>query len=135
MDYSQHIIVTSDPHFDPVQSDVQHQKFVWSYQISITNNSQDTIQLLHRYWRIADMAGKVEEVHGAGVVGLQPLIKPGKHFMYTSYCQLATPHGTMEGRYEMQNLDELHFFVAIPRFVLAAPMTVAASQDYRSKLH
>ena len=73
-------------------------------------------------------------MHGAGVVGLQPLIKPGKQFIYTSYCQLATPQGTMEGHYEFQNLDEQHYSVAIPKFVLATPVTMT-SDDYRSKLH
>lgn len=133
MDYSKLITVYVTPHYDPVQSDAAHQKYVWSYEIRITNGSDDIVQLLQRYWRITDMSNKVEEVHGAGVTGLQPIIKPGKQFTYTSYCQLATPQGTMEGHYEMQNLDEQHFSITIPKFVLTASATTA--QDYRSKLH
>lgn len=132
-DYSKLIIVTVEPHFVPEQSDLIHQKFVWSYDVAITNKSDDILQLLHRFWRIIDLTGKIEEVHGAGVVGLQPLIKPGARFTYTSYCQLTTPQGTMEGHYEFQNLDEEHFAIAIPKFVLSAPTTV--TQEYRSKLH
>ncbi len=127
------IIVTAEPRFVPEQSDSMHQKFVWSYEITITNSSNDILQLLHRYWRITDMSGKVEEVHGAGVVGLQPLLKPGKHFTYTSYCQLATPQGMMEGHYEFQNLNDVHFSVPIPKFILTAPVSV--TQTDRSKLH
>ena len=127
------ISVSAEPAFLPEQSAASHQKFVWSYEITITNRSDEIVQLLHRYWRIIDMSGKIEEVHGAGVVGLQPLIKPGKQFVYTSYCQLATPQGSMEGHYELQNLEDHHFSIEIPKFVLAAPSMV--SQGYRSKLH
>ncbi|RDI39832.1 Co2+/Mg2+ efflux protein ApaG [Aquicella lusitana] len=115
------------------QSDPAHHKFVWSYDITITNEGSEIVQLLHRYWRITDMTGKVEEVHGAGVVGLQPLIKPGREFTYTSYCQLTTPQGTMEGHYEIQNLEEEHFSVAIPKFILSAPSSI--TKTFRSRLH
>lgn len=127
------LIISVKPTYVPEQSDPMRQKFVFAYEITIENSSSDIVQLLTRYWRITDMTGKVEEVHGAGVIGLQPIIKPNKHFTYTSYCQLSTPQGTMEGHYEMQNLDEQHFTIDIPKFVLSAPASVA--QDYRSKLH
>ena len=127
------IEIQATPTYIPEQSDPQHQKFVWSYEISISNASKEIVQLLHRYWRITDMTGKIEEVHGAGVVGLQPLIKPGKRFTYTSFCQLTTPQGTMEGHYELQNLDEHHFTIEIPKFILSAP--TAITQTYRDKLH
>jgi ApaG protein len=117
----------------PEQSDENHQKFIWSYEVTIKNESNVTIQLLHRYWRITEMTSKVEEVRGAGVIGLQPLIKPSKQFVYTSFCQLSTPQGTMEGHYVMQNLDEEHFEVEIPKFILSASTPI--SQTYKSKLH
>lgn len=126
-------MITAQPAYVPEQSDPEHQKFVWSYEISIENNSSDIVQLLNRYWLITDMNGKAEEVRGAGVVGLQPLIKPGNKFVYTSFCQLHAPQGTMEGYYEMQNLDEQHFKIEIPRFILTAPVSV--SQTSRSRLH
>ena len=127
------VIISAQPSYIPAQSDPLNQKFVWSYEIKIANESEDIIQLLNRFWRITDMTGKIEEVHGAGVIGLQPLIKPGKHFVYTSYCQLMTPQGTMEGYYEMQNLAEEHFRIQIPKFILSAPSSITKS--YRSKLH
>ena len=130
---SDKIIVQAEPVHVPAQSDPGHQKFVWSYDITLTNQGTEIIQLLHRFWRITDMTGKIEEIHGAGVVGLQPIIKPGKLFTYTSYCQLTTPQGTMEGYYEIQNLDEEHFRVHIPKFILSAPSSI--TQSYRSKLH
>ncbi|OGT60859.1 MAG: Co2+/Mg2+ efflux protein ApaG [Gammaproteobacteria bacterium RIFCSPHIGHO2_12_FULL_43_28] len=127
------IIITSRPHYVLEQSDPPHQKFVWSYDITILNESDEIIQLLHRFWKITDLSGKVEEIHGAGVIGLQPVIKPGKSFSYTSYCQLLTPQGTMEGFYEIQNLDEVMYIAEIPKFVLTAP--TAITKTYRSRLH
>ncbi len=126
-------IVTAHPSYVQLQSDLESQKFVWSYEITIKNESDEIVQLLHRFWRITDMTGKVEEVHGTGVIGLQPLIKPDKQFTYTSYCQLATPQGTMEGHYEMQNIDEERFSIEVPKFVLSAPSSITGS--FRSKLH
>jgi ApaG protein len=127
------IIVAVEPTYISEQSDPTHQKFVWSYEITIANNSNDIVQLLNRYWRITDMTGKVEDIQGAGVIGLQPLIKPRKSFVYTSYCQLPTPQGTMEGQYEMQNLEEEHFKIDIPKFILSAPAEITVG--FRSKLH
>jgi len=127
------VIISAQPSYIPAQSDPFNQKFVWSYDIKIINDSENIIQLLNRFWRITDMTGKIEEVHGAGVIGLQPIIKPGKHFTYTSYCQLMTPQGTMEGYYEMQNLEEEHFRIEIPKFILSAPSSI--TKTYRSKLH
>jgi ApaG protein len=127
------ISVTSQPSYVAAQSDPANQKFFWSYEITIKNESDDIVQLLNRRWIITDMSGRVEEIQGAGVVGLQPLIKPGKEFVYVSYCQLLTPQGTMEGWYEMQNLDEEHFNVEIPKFILSAPSSV--TKTFRSRLH
>jgi|SRR5579885_569411 ApaG protein len=130
---SHSIVVSAQPSYVPEQSNPANEKFVWSYEITIINESEDIVQLLNRFWRITDMTGKIEDIHGAGVVGLQPLIKPGKQFVYTSYCQLVTPQGTMEGYYEMQNLDEMHFNIEIPKFILSAPSSI--TQAYRSRLH
>lgn len=127
------IKISVHTHYLRDQSEPTQQKYTWSYEVSIFNESEHIIQLLNRYWRITDMTGKVEEVHGAGVVGLQPLIKPGKHFTYTSYCQLITPQGTMEGHYEVQNLIDEYFAVEIPKFILSAPESI--SKAFRSRLH
>jgi ApaG protein len=130
---SKSIEINVQPLYKAEQSDPSNQKFVWSYEITIKNAGDDIVQLLKRYWLITDMTGKIEEVQGAGVIGLQPIIKPGKEFVYTSFCQLLTPQGTMEGHYEMQNLDEKHFKVEIPKFILSAP--TAITKTFRSRLH
>lgn len=127
------ITVTAKPTYLPEQSDPANQKFAWSYEITIHNEGEHIIQLLNRFWRITDMSGKVEDIQGPGVIGLQPIIKPGKHFTYTSFCHLALPQGTMEGFYEMQNLDEVHFKVEIPKFILSAPSSI--TKTFRSRLH
>lgn len=127
------IFVTARPSYVLEQSDPINMKFVWSYEITIENQTSDIIQLLNRHWKITDTTGKVEEVRGAGVIGLQPLIKPGRRFIYTSFCQLSTPQGTMEGTYEMQNIDEQHFDVLVPKFILSAPSSI--TRAFGSKLH
>ena len=127
------IIITAQPVYLADQSIVEQQRFLWSYEITIKNDTDEIIQLLNRYWRITDMSGQIEEVRGPGVVGLQPLIKPGKPFSYTSFCQLATPQGTMEGNYEMQTLNDERFQVPIPKFILTSPVSSFAT--FRSMLH
>lgn len=127
------LVVSTQTVYLADQSDPQNQKFTWSYEITINNATDFIVQLLGRCWRITDMTSRVEEVQGAGVVGLQPIIKPGKQFTYISFCQLTTPQGTMEGYYEMQNLDEKHFIVEIPKFILSAPSVITAT--YRTRLH
>lgn len=121
------IMVNAQPCYRLEQSDPLNQKFIWSYEITIVNKGNEIVQLLSRYWRITDTTGKIEEVYGAGVIGLQPIIKPDNQFIYTSFCQLSTPQGTMEGHYVMQDLDEIHFNVNIPRFILSAPASIMKS--------
>jgi ApaG protein len=121
------------PTYLPGQSSEEAHRFLWSYEVTITNNSDEVVQLLHRYWRITDMTGHVEEVRGPGVIGLQPLIKPGKKFSYNSLCQLTTPQGAMDGHYEFQTLEEKNFTVQIPKMVLMSSDEVAAV--FRSRLH
>lgn len=127
------IKVMAQPKYVPEQSDPDHQKFIWSYEISIENLTDGIVQLLSRYWRVTDMTGRIDEVRGAGVIGLQPIIKPGRRFIYTSFCQLAMPQGVMEGHYEMQTLEEDHFNIEIPKIILSAPTSI--TQGYRSRLH
>jgi ApaG protein len=125
--------VSAQTQYLPDQSSPENYRFLWSYEISILNESEEIIQLLNRVWHITDMRGRVEEVRGPGVVGLQPLIKPGKQFAYNSFCQLSTPQGTMEGQYEMQTLNDINFIVEIPKFVLTCPSS--SSNVFRAHLH
>lgn len=128
------IHVNANSTFLPEQSIVTNRRFFWSYEITVVNDSQEVVQLLNRFWRITDMTGYVEEVRGPGVVGMQPVVKPGKQFTYTSFCQLTTPQGTMEGHYEMQAIaNEMQFIVEIPKFILTSPMAIAAS--FHGSLH
>jgi len=97
------------------------QRFAFAYSISITNNSEQPVQLLRRHWIITDGNRKIEEVRGDGVVGQQPWIAPQQSFHYTSGAVLETPVGTMEGSYSMQQENGDAFKALIPRFTLAKP--------------
>jgi len=95
--------------------------YVWAYKVRIENNGTDELQLKSRYWKITDAYGRVQEVQGAGVVGEQPVLKPGASYEYTSGTPLATPHGIMSGSYAMQMTDGTMRNVAIPAFSLHTP--------------
>lgn len=103
------------------QSDVADNRYVFSYTITLTNNGADTVQLLSRHWVITDSNNQVQEVRGQGVVGEQPVIKPGQSFGYTSGTVLSTPVGTMTGSYQMMAEDGTKFDAPIPQFVLSVP--------------
>ena len=103
------------------QSDEADNRYVFSYTITVTNNSDTTVQLLSRHWIITDSNNQVQEVRGQGVVGEQPVIKPGQSFGYTSGSVLSTPVGTMTGGYQMVTEDGTKFEAIIPQFVLSVP--------------
>ena len=96
-------------------------QYFWAYQVTIENHGDTTVQLLSRYWHIVDANGEVEEVRGPGVVGEQPLLRPGDSFEYTSGCPLTTPSGFMRGSYTMTDENGNRFDVAIPAFSLDLP--------------
>lgn len=108
----------------PDQSDADADRYFFAYTITVTNSGSVATQLISRHWVVTDATGKVEEVRGLGVVGHQPLLKPGESFEYTSGCPLATPVGTMSGSYQMAAEDGTRFEVQIPEFVLAMPRTL-----------
>ena len=93
---------------------------MFSYDIEIKNIGDSEVQLLSRYWHIQDGDGKIEEVRGSGVIGLQPLIKPNENFEYSSFCPLKTPFGMMRGTYQMKLNSEEIFDATIPAFSLHA---------------
>lgn len=109
--------------FLPEQSRIEAGKWFWVYHVRIENESDQPVQLLTRHWRITDGNGQVAVVEGEGVVGEQPLIRPGASHDYVSGCPLATPHGSMEGHYTFRRADGSLFDAAIPFFPLAAPAT------------
>ncbi|MDO8991003.1 MAG: Co2+/Mg2+ efflux protein ApaG [Sideroxyarcus sp.] len=103
------------------QSDENDNRHVFAYTITLTNEGEQAVQLLSRHWIITDANNHVQEVKGKGVVGEQPVIKPGQNFEYTSGTVLATQVGTMSGSYLMQVVDGGEFSVPIPQFVLSVP--------------
>ncbi len=107
--------------FLPEQSEPRRGRWFWAYHIRIENEGERPVQLLTRHWVITDGRGARHTVEGEGVVGEQPLIKPGGSFDYVSGCPLATPTGAMQGSYQMVGADGEAFDVAIPRFQLVAP--------------
>lgn len=109
--------------FLPEQSRVEDGKWFWVYHVRIENHSDQPVQLLTRHWKITDGSGKVDVVEGDGVVGEQPLLRPGGSHDYVSGCPLTTPQGSMEGYYTFQRADGAQVRAAIPFFPLAAPAT------------
>lgn len=115
------ITVTVQPYYLEDQSHPDERHFVWAYHVRIQNNGGQTVQLVNRHWRITDSLGNVQEVRGAGVVGEQPVLRPGESFEYTSGTPLATPSGIMVGEYQMALENGEAFDVQIPAFSLDSP--------------
>jgi ApaG protein len=112
------IEVTVSPRFLSEKSSPDNGYFFWAYSIEITNNGQQTVQLKTRHWRITDANGRLQEVKGTGVVGEQPVLKPGESFEYTSGVPLPTPSGFMVGTYGMVTEGGESFDIDIPAFSL-----------------
>jgi len=119
---TRNIRVTVSPLFLEEQSAPEDDHFVWAYQVVIDNDGHETVQLMRRHWIITEATGLVHEVEGAGVVGEQPILKPGAAFRYTSGCPLNTPSGFMRGQYTMRQVDtDETFEIEIPAFSLDSP--------------
>jgi ApaG protein len=103
------------------QSDPSRNQYAFAYTITLTNTGNVPAQLLSRHWIITDGEHKVQEVKGLGVVGQQPLLKPGESFEYTSGASLPTAVGTMRGTYQMVAEDGHAFEAEIPVFTLSVP--------------
>lgn len=110
--------------FSPENSRPGQSAWVFEYTVRITNQGSDTVQLLSRHWIITDALERKEEVQGPGVVGEQPVLRPGESFKYSSWCPLQTPTGTMHGTYQMVGSSGEQFDIAIAPFGLRAPYTV-----------
>ena len=108
------------PLYLPEQSAPQDAIYGFSYTVTVTNTGDVAAQLISRHWIISDAKGHTEEVKGLGVVGHQPLLKPGESFQYSSGSRLRTASGTMHGSYFFVAEDGERFDVAIPLFVLEA---------------
>jgi ApaG protein len=106
------------PQYLPDQSSPEQGLYSFAYTITITNSGEVPAQLISRHWIITNAMGQAEEVKGLGVVGHQPLLKPGEAFEYTSGCRLRTPTGTMQGSYFCVAEDGERFEAVVPVFVL-----------------
>lgn len=116
-----HFEVRVSTQFLEDQSNREKGPYVFSYTIEIENLGQTTAQLVRRHWFITDAYKIVHEVQGDGVVGEQPVLKPGEKFEYTSGCPLTTPVGTMKGEYTFVGEDGQQFAVEVPEFLLSMP--------------
>jgi len=108
----------------PEQSKPDDAQYSFAYTVRITNTGNVPAQLISRHWIIRDEGGHVVEVKGLGVVGHQPLLKPGERFEYTSGSQIATPTGAMRGSYFFVAEDGYRFEVPIEEFALSMPRTL-----------
>lgn len=106
------------------KSDFLRNTHAFSYTITIKNTRPEAVRLLSRHWIITDQNNRIEEVNGKGVVGQQPLIKPGESFQYTSGTVIACEIGDMKGSYTMKSENGETFEAAIPLFVLANPALI-----------
>ena len=112
------------PQYLPEQSAPSQSIYSFAYTITITNAGEVPSQLIARHWVITNAAGEIEEVKGLGVVGQQPLLKPGEAFQYTSGCRLRTSSGSMQGSYFCVAEDGARFEAPVPEFVLSLPRTL-----------
>lgn len=105
----------------PEQSEPERSNYVFSYTITIKNTGTIAAQLISRHWVITDGGNQVQEVRGLGVVGAQPVLRPGESHAYSSGTAIATPVGTMRGSYQMVAEDGTRFEAPIPEFTLSVP--------------
>jgi ApaG protein len=115
------IAVSAATQYLAEQSDEKASRYVFAYTITIRNTGNVTAQLISRHWIIRDAQGLQQEVRGLGVVGAQPVLKPGERFEYTSGTAIATPVGTMHGSYQMVTDEGTKFEAPIPEFTLSVP--------------
>ena len=112
------VLIEVMPHYVADQSHPLQEVFAFAYTVTVTNTGQVPVQLISRHWVIQDERGHKEEVKGLGVVGQQPLLRPGESFQYSSGCRLRAPSGTMGGSYFFVAEDGHRFDASIATFVL-----------------
>ena len=115
------VIVRVEPDYLHDQSSPSESRFIWAYTVEIENQTDEDLTVVERFWQIADSRGQVQQVRGAGVVGEQPVVRPGETFRYTSGAPLSAPSGMMLGNYSMQTPEGKRFDVDIPPFLLDSP--------------
>ena len=115
------IAVSVEPTYLDTRSSPENSQYFWAYRVMIENQGRETVHLLSRHWMITNSRGELTEVKGPGVVGEQPVLKPGESFEYTSAAPLNTPSGMMGGAYQMVGESGERFDIEIPTFSLDRP--------------
>jgi ApaG protein len=115
------IAVSVEPTYLEENSSPATSRYLWAYRVTIENQGRETVQLLSRHWMITNARGEFTEVKGPGVIGKQPLLKPGESYSYTSGAPLDTPSGMMGGSYQMESDRGELFDIEIPTFSLDSP--------------
>jgi ApaG protein len=115
------IAVSVEPTYLQANSSPRNSQYFWAYRVSIENQGTETVQLRSRHWMITNARGELTEVKGPGVIGKEPLLKPGESFQYTSGAHLDTPSGLMGGSYLMESDTGERFDIEIPTFSLDCP--------------
>ena len=118
------IRISVETDFVKEKSSIEHNRYFFSYTITISNDGIIPAQLVSRHWIITDANEQSFEVKGLGVIGEQPLIQPHKSYTYTSGTELNTPVGSMHGSYQMVSEDGTSFDAEIPMFILSMPRTL-----------
>ena len=119
---SEGVEVSIETFFQKDYSNPLQNEYMFAYRITIENHNSFPVKLLRRYWEVFDSNTEQRIVEGEGVVGVQPLIMPGKQYQYVSGCHLKSEIGKMQGFYTMENVENKDLIhVNIPAFKLAAP--------------
>lgn len=114
--------VIVESYYQPDYSNPLSGEYMFAYRVTIENRNAFAVQVLSRHWHIFDSNATRREVQGDGVVGVQPVIKPGGRYQYVSGCNLKTEMGSMHGTYSVLDLDTQRTFeVRIPVFQMTAP--------------
>ena len=114
--------VSVEAEYQPEYSSPSQYHYVFTYRVSIENNSPKTIQVMRREWHSQDAGYKNREVTGEGIVGQQPIIEPGNTHQYVSGCNLKSGIGCMYGTYQIERLvDGKLLNISIPIFQMIAP--------------
>ena len=113
------------PELLPQQSRRDQSMYAWAYHVTIVNRGDRAVQLLRRHWLIKDGNGRLDQVEGEGVIGVQPVLQPGASFSYSSGCPLQTPTGNMRGWYHYVEVDSrIRRKCRIPLFFLRIPSSL-----------
>lgn len=118
---TKNILVSVMPAYIDERSKPEEGLYFWAYRVTIKNNSENSIQILKRFWQISNNMGQIETVEGEGIVGEKPHINPGDFYEYTSGCPLNTNSGIMVGQYEAIHQNGKKLMIDIPAFSLDLP--------------